>query len=369
MTTAEKNTMDRIHVNYEDKPCYDIVLTDSFDLLPEELEKIHISEKKICIVSESNVAPLYADTLKKLLQDHCRLVITHVFEAGEKSKNLETVYGIYETLIRHQFDRKDLLLALGGGVVGDITGFAAATYLRGIDFVQIPTTLLSQVDSSIGGKTGVDFQVYKNMVGAFYMPKLVYMNIKTLSSMPEREYLSGMGEIIKHGLIKDAAYFDWILRHQKNILKRDFQTLQEMLYISCQIKRNVVEKDPKERGERALLNFGHTIGHAVEKLKDFTLLHGECVSLGIAAAAALENHKGLLEDEDYEKILSLLKAFHLPVFTQNLDPAEIVETTLHDKKMEAGKIKFVLLNRIGEASICKTLTNEDLLYAATSIIR
>ncbi len=369
MINALKNQSDRILVRYENKPCYDIFLSDSFASLPDELAKFHIADRKICIVSESNVAPIYADTLENLLKDKCRLLVTHVFEAGEEHKNLDTVNGIYETLIKNQFDRKDLLLALGGGVVGDITGFAAATYLRGIDFIQLPTSLISQVDSSIGGKTGVDFHAFKNMVGAFYMPKLVYMNINTLSSLPEREYLSGMGEVIKHGLIKDAEYFDWLLEKKDKIFARDFQTLKEMLYVNCQIKRNVVEKDPKELGERAILNYGHTIGHAVEKLKNFTLLHGECVALGIAAAASLQKQMNLMTGEDFDKILNILKAFHLPVSTDGLEPNEVVTTTFNDKKMEAGKIKFILLNRIGEARICKTVTEKDLLYAAESIIR
>ena len=208
MIKALENLSDRITVHYENQPCYDIVYSDSFENITAELEKNNIKNRKLCIVTESNVAPLYAEEFKRILEPCCKKVIIHEFPAGEQYKKRQyRQYNIYETLIVNHFDRKDMLLALGGGVTGDITGFAAATYLRGIDFVQIPTTLLAQVDSSIGGKTGVDFKAYKNMVGAFYMPKLVYMNLSTLNSLPEREYLQGMGEVIKHGIIRDSEYF------------------------------------------------------------------------------------------------------------------------------------------------------------------
>lgn len=208
-----------------------------------------------------------------------------IFPAGEESKTLATVENLYEFLIQNKFERRDMLAALGGGVVGDLTGFTAATYLRGIDFIQIPTSLLAQVDSSIGGKTGVDFRAYKNMVGAFHQPKLVYSCAETLKTLTEQQYISGLGEIIKHGLIKDIAYYHWLKEHKEAILSRDTQTMIEMIEVSCRIKKEVVENDPEEAGERALLNFGHTLGHAVEKLMNFTMLHGECVAVGMHGAA------------------------------------------------------------------------------------
>ncbi len=368
MIQALQNMKDRIPVQYEGKHCYDILLTDSFDSLVKELQPFQIENKRLCIVTETNVGPLYAEQIQELLAPHCKKVIVHTFTAGEENKNLKTVEGVYETLIQNKFDRNDMLLALGGGVVGDTTGFVAATYLRGIDFVQIPTTLLSQVDSSIGGKTGVDFEAYKNMVGAFYMPKLVYMNINTLMSLPRREYLSGMGEIIKHGLIKDREYFHWLNENYDKIVDRDFQTLKEMLYVSCNIKRQVVENDPKEKGERALLNFGHTIGHAVEKLKNFTLLHGECVALGMCAAAYLTLNMNHIKEDEYELILDTIHKFELPTTTININAEEVVEATLNDKKMDSGSIKFILLNTIGDAYITKELTKEHLAQATTTII-
>lgn len=277
-----------ISIAYQGKPCYEIHLEHDFGKLLELVEGLGYSrERKVCIITDSNVLPLYQKELSSILSEYFSLCTTYVFLAGESSKNTDTVGKAYEHLIRHGFDRKDSLIALGGGVVGDLTGFTAATYLRGIDFIQVPTTLLSQVDSSIGGKTGVDFMQYKNMVGVFYMPRLVYMNLSTLKTLTEHQYFSGMGEILKHGQIQDGAYFTKVAAACEKIKNRELNTLEEIVYGSCLIKGGVVERDPKEQGERALLNFGHTIGHAIEKLSDFQLLHGECVALGMAAAAYL----------------------------------------------------------------------------------
>ena len=281
-----------INVKYEGKPLYNIVIEQSFDKLAEEFDKLGVTGRKLCIVSDSNVAPLYAKYVEDQLSKTGNKVFTYVFEAGEANKNLDTVEDVYEFLIKNHFDRKDMLVALGGGVVGDLTGFTAATYLRGISFIQVPTSLLAQVDSSIGGKTGVDFRAYKNMVGAFYQPKLVYMNISVLKSLSDRLFNSGFGEIIKHGLIKDAAYYKWLRDNISNIKNRNSDALEQMIYVSCNIKREVVEKDPKEKGDRALLNYGHTLGHAIEKLMNFKLYHGECVTLGMIAALRISVHRG-----------------------------------------------------------------------------
>lgn len=265
-----------INVKYEGKPLYNIVIEQSFDKLAEEFDKLGVTGRKLCIVSDSNVAPLYAKHIEEQLLKTGNKVFTFVFEAGEANKNLDTVEDVYEFLIKNHFDRKDMLVALGGGVVGDLTGFTAATYLRGISFIQVPTSLLAQVDSSIGGKTGVDFRAYKNMVGAFYQPKLVYMNISVLKSLSDRLFNSGFGEIIKHGLIKDAAYYEWLRDNISNIKSRNSDALEQMIYVSCNIKREVVEKDPKEKGDRALLNYGHTLGHAIEAYGFQTLSRRMC---------------------------------------------------------------------------------------------
>ena len=253
-----------------------------------------------------------------------------------------------------------MLIALGGGVGGDLTGFAAATYLRGVDFVQVPTSLLSQVDSSIGGKTGVDFQSYKNMVGAFYMPKLVYINIRTLETLSEREFHSGLGEVIKHGLIRDKDYYAWIKENREAIARREPEVLAQMVEGSCKIKRAVVEEDPREQGIRALLNFGHTFGHSIEKLMDFSLTHGECVGIGCVLAAAMSRKRGYISEKEYEDIAEMFGYFDFPAVPEQLKPEEIIRETRHDKKMEHGTIKFILLRAVGEADIFKDVSEAEM---------
>ena len=344
--------------------CYHIYLEPDFAKLPEAVEPLNIKERKLCIVADSTTAELYGAELKEILKETCTYVSMFVFPAGEVNKTLNTVRDLYEHLILEKFDRKDMLVALGGGVVGDLTGFAAATYLRGIGFIQIPTTLLSQVDSSIGGKTGVDFDAYKNMVGAFHMPRLVYMNLNVLKTLPDRQFACGMGEIIKHGLIQDSDYLEKLSTYQREIREKNYAALLWMVAGSCKVKRHVVEEDPTEHGIRAWLNFGHTIGHSVEKLKDFTLCHGECVAIGCAAAAWMSWKRGLISEKEKEAAEQLLLDYQLPVRVKGLKPEDIVKTTKLDKKMDAGKVKFVLLKKIGEAFVTRDVEDEELLRAS-----
>ena len=344
--------------------CYHIYLEPDFAKLPEAVEPLNIKERKLCIVADSTTAELYGAELKEILKETCTYVSMFVFPVGEVNKTLNTVRDLYEHLILEKFDRKDMLVALGGGVVGDLTGFAAATYLRGIGFIQIPTTLLSQVDSSIGGKTGVDFDAYKNMVGAFHMPRLVYMNLNVLKTLPDRQFACGMGEIIKHGLIQDSDYLEKLSTYQREIREKNYAALLWMVAGSCKVKRHVVEEDPTEQGIRAWLNFGHTIGHSVEKLKDFTLCHGECVAIGCAAAAWMSWKRGLISEKEKEAAEQLLLDYQLPVRVKGLKPEDIVKTTKLDKKMDAGKVKFVLLKKIGEAFVTRDVEDEELLRAS-----
>lgn len=357
-----------IEVKYNDKPIYDIVLRDDFAKLSEEIKKFDIANKKICIVSDTNVSELYLTELVNLLEVKTKVVETFVFPAGEGSKHLDTVYSLYEHLIEGNFDRKDLLIALGGGVVGDLTGYGAATYLRGINFIQMPTSLLAMVDSSIGGKTGVDFHAYKNMIGAFHQPKLVYMNLSSLLSLDDNQYYSGFGEIIKHGLIKNKTYYSWLKEHSDKIKARDLETLREMVYQSCLIKRDVVEKDPKELGDRALLNFGHTIGHAIEKLLDFRFLHGECVAVGMVASSYISYTRNYITKDEFDDIVKLLKSYNLPVTVPGLLADDILQAITYDKKQESGKLKFILLSEIGNGVIDTTVSNEELLESINYIL-
>lgn len=358
---------ERITINYEKKPCYDIVFTDCFELLPDELQTLDIINRRVAIIADSHTSALFGDIVRNLLEGHCKKVLLHAFPAGEANKTLDTVKEIYRVLIEEQFDRKDLLIALGGGVVGDITGYAAATYLRGIDFIQVPTTLIAQSDSSIGGKTGVDFDGYKNMVGAFYMPKLVYMNIAVLKELDDRQFYAGFAEVMKHGLIKDTGFYEWLLDNMYEIHDRDIDVLIEMIIKSCTIKKLVVEKDPKEQGERALLNFGHTIGHAIEKAMNFEMLHGECIALGMVAAAHISWKHNWLSMDEYYEVRDMFVPFNLPITIDSVDPEEILRLTKSDKKMDAGQIKFVLLKKVGKAVIDKTVTDEEILGAIREI--
>ncbi|MDF2943566.1 MAG: hypothetical protein K0S01_2424 [Herbinix sp.] len=355
-------------INYEDKPAYNIHFEPNYGKLAEAIHTIDMTNRRFMIITDSNVGNYYLKQMKEVLLPIAKSVESYIFPAGETSKNLDTVSLCYEKLIVAGFDRNDVLVALGGGVVGDLTGFVAATYLRGVRFIQVPTSLLSMVDSSIGGKTGVDFKAYKNMVGAFHQPKLVYMNLATLFSLPDREYYSGFGELIKHGLIKDTTYYKWLKDHTEEIKNKTHEVIKEMVHRSCLIKKVVVEKDPKEQGERALLNYGHTIGHSVEKLKDLTLLHGECVSIGMAAASFLSMKRGYISLSSYEDILMTIQLFKQPIRVSGLSPEEVYEVTKLDKKMDSDKIKFILLQDIGCAVIDPTVSKDEMLEAIHSIM-
>lgn len=360
--------MERLDVKKEGQFCYSIRFEKDFSCLSEEMKALGLQGHKLCVVTDSHVAPLYLDPVKNALSRDFEQIFEFIIPAGEQNKTLDQIKKLYEHLILNHFDRKDCLIALGGGVIGDMTGFAAATYLRGIDFVQVPTTLLSQVDSSIGGKTGVDFDSYKNMVGAFHMPRLVYMNLSVLNTLSAEQFSCGMGEILKHGLIKNSEYFAWCMEHAEKIQERDYDTLLSMIKESCKIKRDVVEKDPTEKGDRALLNFGHTLGHAVEKLKDFQLLHGQCVAIGCVAAMKLSAMRGLISQKEVDTVKECFRKFDLPVSTDGITGRDILAVSKSDKKMEAGKIKFVLLREIGNAYVDKTVTDEELLEAADYIL-
>lgn len=357
-----------LKVRQNNQHIYDIVISQSLDDFSLHFSKLGYDNRRICIVSDSNVAALYGQTLLDCMKDLCKEVYLYAFPAGEDNKTLDVVRDLYAFLIENHFDRKDCLVALGGGVVGDLTGYTAATYLRGIDFVQVPTSLLAMVDSSIGGKTGVDFETYKNMVGAFKMPRLVYMNLSFLKTLPEDHYFNGMAEIIKHGLIQDDDYFVYLLENMFEIIGHEPSVVEKMITQSCKIKRNIVEEDPTEQGIRAWLNFGHTLGHAVEKLKEFTMLHGQCVAVGMVCAAYLSYKKGYLAKEEYLEIRDVLVAFCLPVSVEGLHAEEIVGMTKSDKKMDGNKIQFVLLKSVGEAIIDTTITDEELTEALEATI-
>lgn len=350
-----------INVKENGNPIYDIRIENDYKALGSVLRELGTSGHRVCIVSDTTISAHYMNEVVEIVKDYSSLVETFTLHPGEEYKNLNSVQSLYKYLIESKFDRKDFLIALGGGVVGDLTGYVAATYLRGISFIQLPTTLLSMVDSSIGGKTGVDFDAYKNMVGAFKQPKAVYINTSTLKTLTPRLYHSGFGEITKYGYIQDQPFDAWLRENVEALMNMEPEALEYMIYKSCDNKRIVVEEDPTEKGIRATLNFGHTLGHAIEKLMNFQLLHGECVSIGMVAAAYMSYKRNMISKDDLDTITETLKKFELPVSVNGLNADMVVETTKNDKKMDAGKIKFILLDGIGHAVIDDTVTQEEML--------
>lgn len=348
---------------------YNIFINDNFSDLKDKIDELFPDTKvKACIITDTNVSKLYLEEVKEVLKDSFIEIHEYVFEAGEESKNLDVVEGAYEGLTLNHFNRKDILIALGGGVVGDLTGFTAATYMRGISFIQIPTTLLSQVDSSIGGKTGVDFKQYKNMVGAFKMPELVYINTSVLNSLPDDQFASGMAEVLKAGLLKDGAFYEWTINNFLEINEKETEAISEMIERAVNIKRIVVEKDPYELGDRALLNLGHTAGHAIEKYMNFKMSHGECVALGTIVAAFISWKREMISMEDFYEIRDMFVPFNLPISLDEIDSDEIVKLTKSDKKAENGLIKFILLKKIGKAVIVKDVTDKEIKEAVDSLV-
>lgn len=340
---------------------YEIVLTKDFRQLKNKVKEV-VKPSSILIVTDDHVEVLYLEEVKEILEELAP-VFVHTIKAGESSKTLSTVMSIYDTLITYQLDRSSMIVALGGGVVGDIAGFVASSYMRGVPFIQIPTTVVAQNDSSIGGKVGVDYHEHKNMVGAFYQPQLVYININTLKSLEEREFIGGLAEVIKHALIKDYTFYDYLKDNKDKILKREVETLLEMTYKSCQIKASVVEEDAKEIGIRKILNFGHTIGHAIETLSQFSILHGECVGYGICMAAHISFKREFVTEQVLNDIVKVCKQYGLLKPLMHYDIEMILGQMKYDKKKLHGKISFILLEQIGKANIAEDVTDEEILQA------
>ncbi len=318
--------------------------------------------RRVAVVTNPTVGALYLEPLKSALDKAGFAVYEIEIPDGEEYKGLATLKGIYDRLIEFGFDRGSLLVALGGGVVGDITGFAAATYLRGIPFVQVPTTLLAQVDSSVGGKTGINHEQGKNLIGAFYQPGLVLIDTATLMTLPEREYLSGLAEVVKYGIVLDGSLFDFITANTDKLLAREQEALRAVIKRSCSIKAGVVEKDEKEGGMRAVLNFGHTMGHAVETLTSYRqYTHGEAVAIGMAQAARFSEIMGYSDSQATSRIIALLKALNLPVEVPDFPASAYTEVLLHDKKVRDGGINFVFNSGIGDFRLARVTDLQSLL--------
>lgn len=321
----------------------------------------HLKRKHVAIVTNTTVAPLYLDKLSQTLQASGVTVIPIILPDGEAYKNTETLNTIYDVLLQNRCERSTTLIALGGGVIGDLTGYAAATYLRGVPFIQVPTTLLSQVDSSVGGKTGINHPLGKNMIGAFYQPQVVLADIDTLKTLPAREFAAGMAEVIKYGLIRDTDFFDWLETHIEQLMALEEGAISEAIYRSCQNKAEVVARDEHENGERALLNLGHTFGHAIENAMGYGVwLHGEAVAAGTMLAADLSKRLGWLTAAEVTRIHALLSKAGLPLDAPKLGAEKYLDLMQMDKKVADGKIRLVLQQGIGKSVITSDYDAEKL---------
>jgi 3-dehydroquinate synthase len=312
----------------------------------------HLAQKRVMVVTNTTVAPLYLAQLTAALEAAGVTVAQVVLPDGEAYKNWETLNLVFDALLTDRAERKTTLIALGGGVIGDMTGFAAACYQRGIPFIQIPTTLLSQVDSSVGGKTGINHPLGKNMIGAFYQPKVVLADTDTLKTLPPRELSAGLAEVIKYGLIWDADFLAWLEANMDKLRALDPAAITHAIYRSCEIKAQVVGEDEREGGIRAILNLGHTFGHAIETGMGYgTWLHGEAVAAGMVMAAQTSQRMGWISEADVGRTRALIRAAGLPDVAPDLGVDTYLEYMGHDKKVEGGKMRFVLLKKLGEAVI------------------
>lgn len=316
-------------------------------LIPEKLLK-----GKVVVITNDTVAPLYLESVLSGLRARGAECMPIVLPDGEAYKSWETLNRIFDELLSHRCERKTPLIALGGGVIGDLTGFAAATYQRGVPFIQIPTTLLSQVDSAVGGKTAINHPLGKNMIGAFYQPQVVIADMDTLRTLPPRELAAGLAEVIKYGFIRDAEFLDWLEKNIDRLIALEPEALAFAVERSCQNKADVVAGDERETGERALLNFGHTFGHAIEAGMGYgAWLHGEAVSAGMVMAARFSEKLGYIGKADVQRVVDILARAKLPVAAPELGAARYLDLMGHDKKVEGGRINFILLKKPGAAFI------------------
>jgi len=317
-----------------------------------ELLLPHLVQKRVAIVTNAVVGDLYLTRFSAALAALDVAVVPVVVPEGERYKSWETLNRIFDQLLAYRSERKTTLIALGGGVIGDLTGFAAAVYLRGVPYIQIPTTLLAQVDSSVGGKTGINHPLGKNMIGAFYQPVLVLADTDTLATLPDRELSAGLAEVIKYGLIRDAAFFAWLEANVEKLLARRSEAVAYAIARSCELKAEIVSADERESGVRTLLNLGHTFGHAIEAGQGFGVwLHGEAVAAGCVLASHLSQRMGLLRESDVQRIVALFRKARLPTASPSLGAARYLELMGTDKKVEHGRLRLVLLERLGSAFV------------------
>jgi 3-dehydroquinate synthase len=349
-------------------PPYSIVIEPGLLRSVGEQLKTLAKSGRVGVISDSNVAPHYLAVLEDSLRRSGFQPITTAIPAGERFKTLATVSHVYDVLLAAQIDRRTPVIALGGGVVGDLTGFVAATVLRGVPFIQVPTTLLAMVDASVGGKTGIDHAVGKNLIGAFHQPRAVLIDPEALRTLPPRELRSGLAECIKHDIIRDAEGFARLEQSIERALAMDIGYLTELVAHNVAIKAKVVAADPFEKGERAHLNFGHTFGHAIETVSQYQYAHGECVALGMVAASYAATKLGMLAESDRQRIISVIRKASLPTGGMKLSATDVVNAMAFDKKVESGRLRFVLPDRIGHV-VMRDDVPADLVREAVESLR
>lgn len=359
--------MKTLHVELGDRS-YPIYIGSGLLQQPELLLQ-HIQGQQVLVVSNETVAPIYLDQVQQSLRDLQQDAV--ILPDGEQFKTLDTCNLIFDALLQKRFNRTATLIALGGGVVGDITGFAAACYQRGIHFIQIPTTLLAQVDSSVGGKTGVNHPLGKNMIGAFHQPRCVIADIATLDTLDDRQLSAGIAEVIKYGLIRNPEFFEWLEQNMDKLLARDRDALSHAVEISCRIKAEIVAADEREGGQRALLNLGHTFGHAVETGTGYgAWLHGEAIAVGMLMAADLSARHGWISDKDLQRIRNLLQRARLPVAApEQVSTRQFLDLMAVDKKVLTGKLRLVLMKSMGHSVVTDQFDQELLVAMLEQIPR
>jgi 3-dehydroquinate synthase len=340
--------MEQLHISLGERS-YPILIGAGL-LASADVVGSHVKARDLLIVTNDRVAPLYLDRLRSTLAGKRTAAV--ILPDGEAYKTLETVGKVFDALTAERMNRDAAIVALGGGVVGDIAGFAAACYQRGIDYIQVPTTLLAQVDSSVGGKTGVNHPAGKNLIGAFHQPRCVIADPEVLNTLPEREFRSGLAEVVKYGLIRDPAFFAWLEGHTGELLSRDAGALSHAIRRSCELKAEIVGIDEREQGLRAILNLGHTFGHAIETATGYgSWLHGEAVAAGMVLASDLSMRLGWMSNKDHERTVALLKRLELPVSAPKIGAGRALELMGMDKKVLAGKLRLVLMKSLGDAVV------------------
>lgn len=364
--------MERIRVNLEKslKDSYEIIIGEDVIGGVGLTAKVKDEVDRCVILTDSDVNPLYGDRVRERLQETTRPVDIIEIPAGESSKSLETVLDVARQLIRLKASRKSLLIALGGGVVGDVTGFVASIYMRSIPYVQIPTTLLAQVDSSVGGKTGVDLPEGKNLLGTFYQPKAVYVDLSFLKTLSDKDFGNGLAEIIKYSIIANHGLFELLEQESNGIKKRELALMKSLVGRSCKIKAEIVEADEKESDLRRILNFGHTLGHALEAASAYGLSHGQAVSIGMAGAAMISHKLNHLDEKSYERIVRLIEAYGLPTtIPAGMETSEITGFMATDKKAVSGQLHFVLTKEIGVPFVTPEVPSDVVVEAIEELKR